>query len=137
MNRIKEILNTSNTEMLSRTLEDLEFEFYTDELVNRSVDFEFGIEKYDLLMSALGYPDNSAPLIREMVDRNRFMDDLQIFSTKIDNLYFVRMEQYGYADEDAVIYRLLFSYNIEDEIQNLLLYMSERDFIKTRNQKCQ
>lgn len=133
MDRIKKILNHGDKELLLRTLEDLQFEFYTDELTVDYIDFEFGIEKYDLLMSVLGNPDENAPVVREMVDRNKFMDDLQIFSTAISNLYFVRMEQYGYADEDAVIYRLQFSYTIDDEVQSLLKYMSEHDFIKTRN----
>lgn len=133
MERIKKMLFERKKEELKKLFEDLEYEFYTDILNQNHIDFYYGIEQYDILMEVLGKPDKSAPLIREMIDRNRFLDDLQIFQTNIEVLYFIRMEQYGYADEDAVVYRLIFTYDINSEAEECLKFMREHDFIKDRN----
>ena len=134
MERIKKMLFERKKEELKTLFEDLEYEFYTDILNQNYIDFYYGIEQYDILMEVLGEPDKSAPVIREMIDRNRFLDDLQIFQTNIEVLYFIRMEQYGYADEDAVVYRLIFTYNINNEVEECLKFMREHDFIKDRNE---
>lgn len=106
-----------------------------EEIINKAkqekyVDFLFGIEEYDKLIEEL---DTEKELIRqEMIDRINFMDIISIYKTKIENLYFIRMEQYGYADEDAVVYRICFTDNIDKTLEECKEYMKNNDFIKKR-----
>ena len=107
-----------------------------EEIINKLkkekyIDFPFGIEEYDKLVQEL---DTEKELIKqEMIDRMNFMDIISIYKTKIEKLYFIRMEQYGYADEDAVIYRICYTNNIEKQLEDCKEYMKNNDFIKMRN----
>ena len=45
------------------------------------------------------------------------------------------MEQYGYADEDAVVYRLAFADSEKTVSTDCKKYMEDNDFIKDRKNK--
>ena len=92
-------------------------------------DFLFGIENYDETIKELGVEEL---LNQEIIDRINFSDIISIYKTKINNLFFIRMEQYGYADEDAVIYRICFTNDIDKTLENCKEYMRKHDFIKMR-----
>ena len=106
-----------------------------EEIINKLkkekyVDFLFGIEEYDKLVQEL---DTEKELIKqEMIDRMNFMDIISIYKTKIEKLYFIRMEQYGYADEDAVVYRICFTDDINKALEECKEYMKNHDLIKMR-----
>ena len=106
-----------------------------EEIINKLkkekyIDFPFGIEEYDKLVQEL---DTEKELTKqEMIDRINFMDIISIYKTKINNLYFIRMEQYGYADEDAVVYRICYINNIDNTLEDCKEYMKNNDFIKMR-----
>ena len=42
------------------------------------------------------------------------------------------MEQYGYADEDAVVYRISFTNDLDNLLEECKEYMKNNDFIKMR-----
>ena len=67
-----------------------------------------------------------------MIDRINYLDIITIFKTNIKDLYFSRIEQYGYADEDAVVYRLAFCNNINDLLNDCKEFSKKHDFIKER-----
>ena len=92
-------------------------------------DFLFGIENYDEIINELGVEEL---IDQEIIDRVNFSDIISIYKTKIENLFFIRMEQYGYADEDAVIYRICFTNDINKTLENCKEYMKKHDFIKMR-----
>lgn len=90
-------------------------------------DFLFGIENYDETIKELGVEEL---IIQEIIDRIKFQDIISVYKTSKENLFFIRMEQYGYADEDAVIYRICFTKDIDKTIEECKEYMKKHDFIK-------
>ena len=106
-----------------------------EEIINKAkqekyIDFLFGIDEYDKIIEEL---DTEKELLnQEMVDRKTFMDIISIYKTKIENLYFIRMEQYGYADEDAVVYRISFTNDLDNLLEECKEYMKNKDYIKMR-----
>lgn len=110
-----------NIEELKNTFIKAEKETYKD--------FLFGIDNYDEVINTL---EINELITQEIIDRINFSDIISIYKTKIENLFFIRMEQYGYADEDAVIYRICFTNNIDKTLENCKEYMKKHDFIKMR-----
>ena len=93
------------------------------------IDYKFEIEDYDKIIEKL----EPIQIDQEIIDRQKFMDIITTHETNIENLYFIRMEQYGYADEDAVIYRICYTNNLEKQLEKCKEYMKNNDFIKMRN----
>ena len=90
-------------------------------------DYPFGIDDYDEIIKTLGVDEL---IVQEIIDRIKFQDIISIYKTNKENLFFIRMEQYGYADEDAVIYRICFTDNMDKTIEDCKKYMKQHDFIK-------
>lgn len=93
------------------------------------IDYPFGIDDYDEIIKSLGVDEL---IIQEIIDRIKFQDIISIYKTNKENLFFIRMEQYGYADEDAVIYRICFTKDIDKMLENCKEFMKNNDFIKMR-----
>lgn len=91
------------------------------------IDYPFGIDDYDEVIKLL---DVDELIIQEIIDRIKFQDIISVYKTSKENLFFIRMEQYGYADEDAVIYRICFTKDIDKTIEECKEYMKKHDFIK-------
>ena len=91
------------------------------------IDYPFGIDDYDEVIKLL---DVEELLNQEIIDRIKFQDIISVYKTSKENLFFIRMEQYGYADEDAVIYRICFTKDIDKTIEECKEYMKKHDFIK-------
>lgn len=114
-------MKSLNLEKLKKLFEETNQETYTD--------FLFGIDNYDEIIEALKVDEL---IEQEIIDRINFSDIISIYETKIKNLFFIRMEQYGYADEDAVIYRICFTNSITKTLENCKEYMKKHDFIRMR-----
>ena len=96
-------------------------------------DFLYGIDNYDKLICALELDEGRDILKNEMIDREKFMDCVTIFKTNMYDLYFVRIEQYGYADDDAVVYRLVLCKDIDKIMNTSKEFAEKKDLIKGRN----
>ena len=60
----------------------------------------------------------------------RKMDKVDAFeSSEFINLYFIRMEQYALADEDATISRVIYTDNIEKAVQDCLKLLAKRNIV--------
>ena len=133
MTELEQLLNNGDKEQVEEYLNAFLFEFYNSDKPYLYQDYYYGIEGYDLLAVTLGLDNPKSLVYSEIIDREAFQDIIQVYSTTMDGLYFIRMEQYGYADEDALIYRIVASFDFTNTIEDCKEFMANNDFIKGRN----
>ena len=73
----------------------------------------FSIPNYNKLMDILDINDNDSPIYSEIFTDEVLVNSISIYKTNVYSLYFVRKEQFGLRDEDAVFSDLVFTNNIE------------------------
>lgn len=132
MNKIVELLKKTKISDIRNYLNEEHKDFINNKKDLKYIDFMYGIDNYDKLVAVLEIDEEKNLLVNEMIDRINFLDIISIFKTNIPNLYFTRIEQYGYADEDAVVYRLAFCNDKKLLLEKCKEYASTNDFIKNR-----
>jgi hypothetical protein len=133
MEALEEMLKKEDIMHIKDYIEECQTDYYIGEEESVYKDFMYGIDEYDKLVTALELDEGTNMIVNEMVDRKSFMDVISIFKTGFYDLYFVRMEQYGYADDDAVVYRLAFTKDTKKLLDDCKSFAAEHDFIKDRN----
>ena len=133
MDQLEEKLKQESIPGIVEYLKECQTNYYISGKNKIYKDFLYGIDEYDKLVKSIDLDENNL-VLNEMIDREKFLDVISIFKTGIYNLYFVRMEQYGYADEDAVVYRLAFVQDIKELFTDCKDYMEKSDFIKDRDE---
>lgn len=133
MKELEKVLKEKDIAGIRDYIEECQTEYYMSDEDTIYKDFKYGINEYDKLVAALELDEGTDMITHEMVDRKSFMDVITIFKTNTYDLYFARIEQYGYADDDAVVYRLAFSKNPKKLFNECKKLAAENDFIKDRN----
>lgn len=132
MNELKEKLKIESLQEIRNYLKECHKKYINNKEKTIYIDFLYGIDEYDKLIEILELDEERDLLINEMVDRVNYLDIISIFKTNIPDLYFSRIEQYAYADEDAVVYRLAFIKNKNKLLKESKEYAKGHDFIKER-----
>ena len=129
-------MKSNDIDLIKDAISEIEFEYYklndSKELKDSFIDFEFGVPNYDTLLKVIGINDSKTPKESEIkVDEiKRKMDKVDAFeSTEYMNLYFIRMEQYALADEDAMIGRIIFTDNIKNAVQECINLLNKRNIV--------
>lgn len=133
MKELEEILKKEDIIGIKNYIEECQTNYYIGDEESIYKNFMYGIDEYDKLVAALEFDEGRDIIANEIIDRKAFMDVISIFKTGFYDLYFVRMEQYGYADDDAVVYRLAFSKDTKKLLTDCKNFCAEHDFIKNRN----
>ena len=107
------LLNTCNYEEIKDYILEKELQFYENDMVDIVISLGFSIPNYNKLMDILDINDNDSPIYSEIFTDEVLVNSISIYKTNVYNLYFVRKEQFGLRDEDAVISDLVFTNNIE------------------------
>ena len=107
------LLNTCNYEEIKDYILEKELQFYENDMVDIVLSLGFSIPNYNKLMDILDINDNDSPIYSEIFTDEVLVNSISIYKTNVYNLYFVRKEQFGLRDEDAVISDLVFTNNIE------------------------
>ena len=107
------LLNTCNYEEIKDYILEKELQFYENDMVDIVLSLGFTIPNYNKLMEILEINDNDSPIYSEIFTDEVLVNSISIYKTNVYNLYFVRKEQVGLRDEDAVISDLVFTNNIE------------------------
>ncbi|MBQ9013364.1 MAG: hypothetical protein IJ094_07415 [Bacilli bacterium] len=107
------LLNTCNYEEIKDYILEKELQFYENDMVDIVLSLGFTIPNYNKLMDILEINDNDSPIYSEIFTDEVLVNSISIYKTNVYNLYFVRKEQFGLRDEDAVISDLVFTNNIE------------------------
>lgn len=107
------LLNTCNYEEIKDYILEKELQFYENDMVDIVLSLGFTIPNYNKLMEILEINDNDSPIYSEIFTDEVLVNSISIYKTNVYNLYFVRKEQFGLRDEDAVISDLVFTNNIE------------------------
>ena len=107
------LLNTCNYEEVKYFILEKELQFYENDMVDIVLSLGFSIPNYNKLMDILDINDNDSPIYSEIFTDEVLVNSISIYKTNVYNLYFVRKEQFGLRDEDAVISDLVFTNNIE------------------------
>ena len=107
------LLNTFNYEEIKDYILEKELQFYENDMVDIVLSLGFTIPNYNKLMEILEINDNDSPIYSEIFTDEVLVNSISIYKTNVYNLYFVRKEQFGLRDEDAVISDLVFTNNIE------------------------
>ena len=107
------LLNTCNYEEIKDYILEKELQFYENDMVDIVLSLGFTIPNYNKLMVILEINDNDSPIYSEIFTDEVLVNSISIYKTNVYNLYFVRKEQFGLRDEDAVISDLVFTNNIE------------------------
>ena len=107
------LLNTCNYEEVKDFILEKELQFYENDMVDIVLSLGFSIPNYNKLMDILDINDNDSPIYSEIFTDEVLVNSISIYKTNVYNLYFVRKEQFGLRDEDAVISDLIFTNNIE------------------------
>ena len=110
------LLNTCNYEEIKDYILEKELQFYENDMVDIVISLGFTIPNYNKLMDILEINDNDSPIYSEIFTDEVLVNSISIYKTSVYNLYFVRKEQFGLRDEDAVISDLVFTNNIEKMI---------------------
>ena len=136
MNKLERALLSNDVGIVKESISNMEYEYYTsddsEELKDYFEDFEFYVPNYDTLIKAMGIENNQDPKLTEI-----YTDELESKMNKIDiydskefiNLYFIRMEQYGLADEDATISRVIFTENPEGAMEACKKILDDRNIV--------
>ena len=107
------LLNACNYEEIKDYILEKELQFYENDMVDIVISLGFSIPNYNKLMDILEINDNDSPIYSEIFTDEVLVNSISIYKTNVYNLYFVRKEQFGLRDEDAVISDLVFTNNIE------------------------
>ena len=107
------LLNTCNYEEVKDFILEKELQFYENDMVDIVLSLGFSIPNYNKLMDILDINDNDSPIYSEIFTDEVLVNSISIYKTNVYSLYFVRKEQFGLRDEDAVISDLIFTNNIE------------------------
>ena len=107
------LLNACNYEEIKDYILEKELQFYENDMVDIVLSLGFTIPNYNKLMDILEINDNDSPIYSEIFTDEVLVNSISIYKTNVYNLYFVRKEQFGLRDEDAVISDLVFTNNIE------------------------
>ena len=107
------LLNACNYEEIKDYILEKELQFYENDMVDIVLSLGFTIPNYNKLMEILEINDNDSPIYSEIFTDEVLVNSISIYKTNVYNLYFVRKEQFGLRDEDAVISDLVFTNNIE------------------------
>ena len=107
------LLNSCNYEEIKDYILEKELQFYENDMVDIVLSLGFTIPNYNKLMEILEINDNDSPIYSEIFTDEVLVNSISIYKTNVYNLYFVRKEQFGLRDEDAVISDLVFTNNIE------------------------
>ena len=107
------LLNTCNYEEIKDYILEKELQFYENDMIDIILSLGFSIPNYNKLMDILDINDNDSPIYSEIFTDEVLVNSISIYKTNVYNLYFVRKEQFGLRDEDAVISDLVFTNNIE------------------------
>ena len=136
MSELERALHSNDINLVKKVISDMEYEYYTvdngEELKDYFEDFEYIVPNYDTLLKAMGIDDNQEPKVSEMYsdEVERKMDKVDAFeSPDFINLYFIRMEQYALADEDATISRVIYTDNIEKAVQDCMKLLAKRNIV--------
>ena len=105
------LLNTFNYEEIKDYILEKELQFYENDMVDIVLSLGFSIPNYNKLMDILDI--NDSPIYSEIFTDDVLVNSINIYKTNVYSLYFVRKEQFGLRDEDAVISDLVFTNNIE------------------------
>ena len=105
------LLNTCNYEEIKDYILEKELQFYENDMVDIVLSLGFTIPNYNKLMDILEINDNDSPIYSEIFTDEVLVNSISIYKTNVYNLYFVRKEQFGLRDEDAVISDLVFTNN--------------------------
>ena len=107
------LLNACNYEGIKDYILEKELQFYENDMVDIVLSLGFSIPNYNKLMDILDINDNDSPIYSEIFTDEVLVNSISIYKTNTYNLYFVRKEQFGLRDEDAVVSELIFTDNIE------------------------
>ena len=107
------LLNACNYEGIKDYILEKELQFYDNDMVDIVLSLGFSIPNYNKLMDILDINDNDSPIYSEIFTDEVLVNSISIYKTNTYNLYFVRKEQFGLRDEDAVVSELIFTDNIE------------------------
>ena len=107
------LLNSCDYEEIKDYILEKELQFYENDMVDIVLSLGFSIPNYNKLMDILDINDNDSPIYSEIFTDEVLVNSISIYKTNVYNLYFVRKEQFGLRDEDAVISDLVFTNNIE------------------------
>ena len=107
------LLNDCNYEGIKDYILEKELQFYENDMVDIVLALGYSIPNYNKLMDILDINDNDSPIYSEIFTDEVLVNSISIYKTNVYNLYFVRKEQFGLRDEDAVISDLVFTNNIE------------------------
>ena len=136
MSELERASHSNDINLVKKVISDMEYEYYTvdngEELKDYFEDFEYIVPNYDTLLKAMWIDDNQEPKVSEMYsdEVERKMDKVDAFeSSEFINLYFIRMEQYALADEDATISRVIYTDNIEKAVQDCLKLLAKRNIV--------
>ena len=136
MSELERALHSNDINLVKKVISDMEYEYYTvdngEELKDYFEDFEYIVPNYDTLLKTMGIDDNQEPKVSEMYsdEVERKMDKVDAFeSSEFINLYFIRMEQYALADEDATISRVIYTDNIEKAVQDCMKLLAKRNIV--------
>ncbi len=136
MNRLERALLSNDVGIVKESISNMEYEYYTsddrEKLKDYFEDFEFSVPNYDTLIKAMGIKDNQEPKLTEFYtdELERKMNKIDLYeSNEFINLYFIRMEQYALADEDATISRVIFTEDPEGAMEACKRILDERNIV--------
>lgn len=136
MNRLERALLSNDVGIVKESISNMEYEYYTsddsEKLKDYFEDFEFSVPNYDTLIKAMGIKDNQEPKLTELYtdELERKMNKIDLYeSNEFINLYFIRMEQYALADEDATISRVIFTEDPEGAMEACKRILDERNIV--------
>ena len=107
------LLNSCDYEEIKDYILEKELQFYENDMVDIVLSLGFSIPNYNKFMDILDINDNDSPVYSEIFTDEVLVNSISIYKTNVHSLYFVRKEQFGLRDEDAVISDLVFTNNIE------------------------
>lgn len=133
MNILIDLLKKGDIEEIQKYLTNKELEFYNNDSRSLTIGLGFSIPNYDILINLLGIKDNEEPEINDTFGDESYFKIVTCFKTNIRNAYFIREEEYGPRDEDAMRCLLVFSDNLEQVISSEREWMSKKSIIRERS----
>lgn len=137
MNKIQKILENWQEEELKDLLAEKEIEFYEGDTKDISLLLGYAIPNYNQLTELLGITDQKEAIYTEMFGNGPISNKIDAYQTNIDSLYFIRKEQYGLRDEDAMLCKLVFTQDLDNTMQKEKEELSHQNLIQERNKSRQ
>ena len=130
METIKSMLEKWKEDDLKDYLAEKEIEFYAGDAKDISIPLDYAIPNYNKLTDLLGITDQVEPVMTEMFGNGLFSNKIDAYQTNIESLYFIRKEQYGPKDEDAMLCELTFTQDLTEKIEKEKEELSHRNIIQ-------